>query len=72
MRSAARECIERATRSGDRIGVEAGRISSQCLAEEMVRIARLATSIHMAQSARALGAGADDGGLTSPVREMAG
>jgi hypothetical protein len=52
MRGHLREMIENARRSGDRIGVDGTEIAPTRLATEIVRLARLATSIHLADSAR--------------------
>jgi hypothetical protein len=46
--------IDTARRSGDRIGVDGTRDAPTQLAAEVIRLARLATSIHLAETARRL------------------
>jgi hypothetical protein len=46
--------IDKARRSGDRIGVDGTRDAPTQLGAEVMRLARLATSIHLAETARRL------------------
>ncbi len=52
MRELVRSVIENAHRSGDRIGVEPPGRASACLAAETIRLARMATSIHLVSFAK--------------------
>ncbi len=68
MRQLVREAIENARRSGERIGVDGKKPGPEMLGAEVIRFARLATSIHLAESAALLAATEPD---PSPVREPA-
>lgn len=52
MRDTIRHSINRARRSGDRIGVGNTQDRPPSLGAEVIRLARLATSIHMAENVR--------------------
>ena len=52
MREIIREVIDDTRRSGDRIGVDGRQIAPTQLATEIIRLARVATSIHLAEAAR--------------------
>ena len=52
VRDQLRDMIETARRSGDRIGVDGRTETSATLGAELIRLARLATSIHLAEAAR--------------------
>ena len=69
MRDLAAHLIENARRSGDRIGVDRPLDQPATLGDDVIRLARLATSIHLAHAPRILhGPGpADD--RASPLRE---
>ena len=54
MRDVMAHLIDTARRSGDRIGVDGTRDAPMQLAAEAIRLARLATSIHLAETARRL------------------
>lgn len=54
MRNLIRDMLDNAERSGDRVGVDGFEIAPTQLAAEMIRLARVATSIHLADSARLL------------------
>ena len=60
-----------ARRSGDRIDVANEPNLAEHLASEVIRLARLATSIHLAEQARHLAAAATDESLSSSKREIA-
>jgi hypothetical protein len=47
-----RDMLDNARRSGDRIGVDGIEIAPTQLAAEIIRLARVATSIHLADAAR--------------------
>ena len=51
MRDEIRQLIDSAQRSGDRIGVDGNCDAPTRLAAETIRLARLAASIHLAESA---------------------
>ena len=69
MRDLVRELVDDARRSGDRIGVDGALTVPARLAAETIRLARLATSIHLAESVR-LHVEPDRGrGRATPVRE---
>ena len=63
MRDVIRHLIDNA-RSGDRVGVDGEQIAPLELAAESIRLARLATSIHLAGTAREIAA-------ATPVRDRA-
>ena len=63
MRDHIREIINQARRSGDRIDVENKQELKPLLGAGVIRLARLATSVHMTESARLLAA-------SDPVREQ--
>ena len=52
MREIIRNVLDDARRSGDRIGVDGSQIAPTQLATEIIRLARVATSIHLAEAAR--------------------
>ena len=52
MRDLIRELVDNARRSGDRIGVDGTSDAPSKLAAESIRLARMATSIHLADAAR--------------------
>ena len=54
MRDVTAHLIDNARRSGDRIGVDGTGDTPTQLAAEIIRLARLATSIHLAETARLL------------------
>ena len=54
MTSLAQQCIERLHRSAEPIGIESPNDHADRLGTEVIRLARLATSIHLAQAARLL------------------
>ena len=56
MRDVIAHLINNARRSGDRIGVDGTGDRPTQLAAETIRLARLATSIHLAETARLLAA----------------
>ncbi len=57
MRDLIRDLLNNARRSGDRIGVDGTLDKPEKLAAETIRLARLAASIHLAESARLTAAG---------------
>ena len=59
MRNLAQQLISNAQRSGDRFGVDGMPDPSANLGVEVIRLARLATSIHLAEAARTLHGPAD-------------
>ena len=52
MQNVIRDMLDNARRSGDRIGVDGIEIAPTQLAAETIRLARVATSIHLADAAR--------------------
>ena len=59
-----------ARRSGDRIDVANEPNLTEHLSAEVIRLARLATSIHLAEQARLMAAAAPDATCSSPEREI--
>jgi hypothetical protein len=57
MREIIRDVVENARRSEERIGVDGQRSPRARLAAEAIRLARVATSIHLTDSTRLLAAG---------------
>ena len=66
MRELIREAIDNARRSGDRVGVD-GTLAR--LGTESIRLARLATAIHLVESARLIAGSVNEADRPSPVRE---
>jgi len=52
VRNLIRDMLDNAKRSGDRVGVDGVEIAPTQLAADMIRLARVATSIHLADAAR--------------------
>jgi len=71
MRLLVREAIENLRRSGERIGVDGKQPGAEMLGADVIRFARLATSIHLAESAVRLAAEPVSPDHLSPVREPA-
>ena len=69
MREVIRHLIDDARRSGDRIGVDGKQIASTQVAAELIRLARVATSIHLAESARLIAGSGPVGDRVLPTRE---
>jgi hypothetical protein len=63
--------IDNARRSGDRIGVDGACDRPTRLGAETIRLARLATSIHLAETARLLAASEPAADRALSVREPA-
>lgn len=70
MRDLARTVIENARRSGDRIGVDGAQHGPSRLAAESIRLARLATSLHLADAARLMARVRPEADRTSLAREI--
>ena len=71
MRDIARQVIGNARRSGDRIGVDGEQHEPNRLAADSIRLARLATSIHLTQAAGLMAAVSTEVDRTSLAREIA-
>ncbi len=71
MRDLVRTIIDNARRSGDRIGVDGAQREPHRLAADSIRLARLATSIHLANAARYMAGVAAEVDHASPTREAA-
>jgi len=71
MRDLVRTVIQNARRSGDRIGVDGEQRGPSRLAADSIRLARLATSIHLADAARLMPGVRGETDRTSLVREHA-
>ena len=71
MRDVIAHLINNARRSGDRIGVDGTRDRATQLAAETIRLARVATSIHLAETARLLAAQEPSVDRALSVREPA-
>jgi hypothetical protein len=69
VRNHIRQLIEDARRSGDRVGVDGPHDTPSLLAAETIRLARLATSIHLAEAARQVAASEPASDRSSSVRE---
>ncbi len=69
MRNPQSQPTTHARRSGDRIDVAIEPNLTEHLAGEVIRLARLATSFHLAEQARLLAAADSDEPLTSIMRE---
>ncbi len=70
MRNLQSRTTTHARRSGDRIDVANESNLTEHLAAEVIRLARLATSIHLAEQARILAAAAPDAPRPSSKREI--
>jgi hypothetical protein len=69
MRIEIRRLIEDAKRSGDRVGVD-GHPDATTLGAGITRLARLATSIHLAESAQRIAASEPMPDRSLPMREV--
>jgi hypothetical protein len=65
-----RELVDNARRSGDRIGVDGAADKATLLGADAVRLARLATSIHLAETVRRSVAGIEADDPTPTMREI--
>ena len=70
MRNVIRDLIDNARRSGDRIGVDGEADRPSPLGADTVRLARLATSIHLAETVRRCAAGDAACDPASATREL--
>ncbi len=70
MRKLVRQMIKDAQRSGDRIGVDGKTQSPSQIGTDIVRLARMATAIHLAESAQALCPGDAGQSAALPMREI--
>ena len=71
MRDHFRKLINEARRSGDRIDVENKQDKMTQLAAEVIRLARLATSVHLSESVRRKAETGADTHRLSSLREIA-
>ncbi|MDY7107873.1 MAG: hypothetical protein SYC29_04475 [Planctomycetota bacterium] len=71
MRDVIGHLIDNARRSGDRIGVDGTRDAPTQLGADAIRLARLATSIHLAETARRLAESEPAADRAWSVRESA-
>ena len=71
MRDLVRQLVDDARRSGDRVGVD-GRPAAPTLAADVIRLARVATAIHLADAGAAHAAAASGPEVRLAMREPAG